>query len=440
MTKIWLLAADTPDYTAWVRASTGRLCIDVADCASDTARPGVQTLITDALSCGISLASGGADLDRTLLSRLTLEDVHRMVASMANLGSAEISFRGGDVALGSIWSQGGKDSTPFRTNGSMMFPATTTNIEHVPWSYMHNGVRQPCELTHDGWVRILPPSSLDGVDHLMSLTQLEHEWCLEMGKHWIAQANYASCVNERSDSHFIASSVRFRFTMWHAPEREFTLRGTFMTDAPSDDLYLFIACLQVHMVDAHLRVTVPPPDAAFYWSLDPQGLTRLTAEMAEEFCVPQVLFQCEVLGPAWTASDYALVRQFHIAKGFDPNSQDAAIRLGYPLVKTDAMPMQMGKVDMTALKDARHVLRTYPRNPHIDEPQTCKHCTCIRAFLSDINSLFAAAAPISSPSRRAYENGEAAFNLYLFYALLVGVCMGSGLKYLHSHDITRLLL
>jgi hypothetical protein len=34
---------------------------------------------------------------------------------------------------------------------------------------------------------------------------------------------------------------------------------------------------------------------------------------------------------SWDADVYAALRQFHRAKGFDPDSQDVAQHLGYPL-------------------------------------------------------------------------------------------------------------
>jgi hypothetical protein len=39
----------------------------------------------------------------------------------------------------------------------------------------------------------------------------------------------------------------------------------------------------------------------------------------------------EVWGKSWDASVYTGLRQFHQAKGFDPDSQDVARHLGQPL-------------------------------------------------------------------------------------------------------------
>ncbi|KAJ7438188.1 hypothetical protein B0H11DRAFT_2254776 [Mycena galericulata] len=41
----------------------------------------------------------------------------------------------------------------------------------------------------------------------------------------------------------------------------------------------------------------------------------------------------DVSGVSWDSSIYVGLRQFHEAKGFDPDSQDAALHLGHPLLK-----------------------------------------------------------------------------------------------------------
>ncbi|KAF8146349.1 hypothetical protein K438DRAFT_524909 [Mycena galopus ATCC 62051] len=75
-------------------------------------------------------------------------------------------------------------------------------------------------------------------------------------------------------------------------------------------------------------------DAHAYWSLDPSGTPRLS--LAESikcgFPAPQLKLRVSVCSWKWYPS-YAL-RQFHLAKGFDPDSQDVAIHLGYPLYQT----------------------------------------------------------------------------------------------------------
>ncbi|KAJ7706603.1 hypothetical protein B0H16DRAFT_1258642, partial [Mycena metata] len=68
-----------------------------------------------------------------------------------------------------------------------------------------------------------------------------------------------------------------------------------------------------------------------YWSLDPEGIEALSTEEAVRLGFPPFQLSTTVSGQYWEASVYAGLRQFHQAKGFDPDSQDVARHLGHPL-------------------------------------------------------------------------------------------------------------
>ncbi|KAJ6522046.1 hypothetical protein B0H19DRAFT_900630, partial [Mycena capillaripes] len=65
-----------------------------------------------------------------------------------------------------------------------------------------------------------------------------------------------------------------------------------------------------------------------YWSLDPVGVDRLTAEEATELGFPSIRLNSTIDGVSWDATVYAGLRRFHKAKGFNPDSQDVARYLG----------------------------------------------------------------------------------------------------------------
>ncbi|KAJ6555902.1 hypothetical protein B0H19DRAFT_1262035 [Mycena capillaripes] len=73
------------------------------------------------------------------------------------------------------------------------------------------------------------------------------------------------------------------------------------------------------------------PECPAYWSLDPVGLERLTADQATELRFPSLRHDTTIGGRSWDANVYAGLRQFHKAKGFDPDSQDVAKYLWQPL-------------------------------------------------------------------------------------------------------------
>jgi hypothetical protein len=54
-------------------------------------------------------------------------------------------------------------------------------------------------------------------------------------------------------------------------------------------------------------------------------------EDATRLGFPSISLSMNVLGKSWDVSVYAGLRQFHQAKGFDPDSQDVARHLGKPL-------------------------------------------------------------------------------------------------------------
>ncbi|KAJ7602527.1 hypothetical protein FB45DRAFT_773575, partial [Roridomyces roridus] len=73
------------------------------------------------------------------------------------------------------------------------------------------------------------------------------------------------------------------------------------------------------------------PGSLWFWSLDPNGQPRLSVEEAESHGFPSVEMQMKVLGLSWDASVYEALREFHTAKGFDPDSQELAIHMRLPL-------------------------------------------------------------------------------------------------------------
>ncbi|KAJ7882654.1 hypothetical protein B0H13DRAFT_926800 [Mycena leptocephala] len=110
-----------------------------------------------------------------------------------------------------------------------------------------------------------------------------------------------------------------------------------MADAATDQVYLFLFPPQVDVVDNLLTVTNPLDTEKYYWAFDPAGLDRLTHERAEDIGLPAVEFSIYLEGGRWDERDYDMIHDFHVAKGFDPYSQDAAIAMGQPLIDIEEM-------------------------------------------------------------------------------------------------------
>ncbi|KAJ7340597.1 hypothetical protein DFH08DRAFT_811810 [Mycena albidolilacea] len=73
------------------------------------------------------------------------------------------------------------------------------------------------------------------------------------------------------------------------------------------------------------------PECPAYWSLHPSGIERLSWEDAARLGFPRIGILEYAQGHSWDSSVYEGLRQFHQAKGFDPDSQELALHLGQPL-------------------------------------------------------------------------------------------------------------
>jgi hypothetical protein len=133
-----------------------------------------------------------------------------------------------------------------------------------------------------------------------------------------------------------------------------------MADAPTNTVYLFLFPPQADVVDGQLLVTNPPDTEKYYWAFDPAGLDQLTSEMAEDFGLPTVEFSIYLESWRWNERDYDMVRDFHIAKGFDLYTQDAAIAAGYPLIDIEQMKKFIPRVSFYSSNITTHSLMTVP--------------------------------------------------------------------------------
>ncbi|KAJ7051914.1 hypothetical protein C8F01DRAFT_1173650, partial [Mycena amicta] len=68
---------------------------------------------------------------------------------------------------------------------------------------------------------------------------------------------------------------------------EFTLAGTFMTNAPTDDIFLFLS----NIADATTNgFTIPSLQNSYYWSRDSAGLQPLCLEEMDLYTPPEIIF------------------------------------------------------------------------------------------------------------------------------------------------------
>ncbi|KAF7374297.1 hypothetical protein MSAN_00312900 [Mycena sanguinolenta] len=142
---------------------------------------------------------------------------------------------------------------------------------------------------------------------------------------WLAQANYIlnqlKIVSNHEDYKYIDN-------VW------FCLDIGLPTQIPPDG-YLFV-CLPKDFETGPMSYQWPHHPA--YWSLDPYGDNPLSHENASSLGFPPITLNTFVGASYWDETVYAGLRKFDECKGFNPESQDVAKKLGYPLYEvSDAM-------------------------------------------------------------------------------------------------------
>ncbi|KAJ7207680.1 hypothetical protein C8J57DRAFT_348073 [Mycena rebaudengoi] len=115
------------------------------------------------------------------------------------------------------------------------------------------------------------------------------------------------------------------------------------------------------------------PDCPAYWSVDPSGVDPLRMEAAHHRFL-SVDLTTTIEGWSWDATVYAGLRQFHQAKGFDPDSLDLARDLGSPLYQISEKhcddDTEKGSVPMNKLETSPHATIECSGIDAGEEPET----------------------------------------------------------------------
>ncbi|KAJ7714431.1 hypothetical protein B0H16DRAFT_1742624 [Mycena metata] len=166
----------------------------------------------------------------------------------------------------------------------------------------------------NGWTRLFPHSFYPIVAHLTFRVRKQDILA------WLSQANHIfKCLQITSNfsDHVLLSTISIHLQI--QPILETIPTG-----------YLFL-CPPNHFRTGSASFT--SPDYPAYWSLDSSVVERLSAEEAMHLGFPSFEFKSRVSGLYWEDKIYAGLRQFHASKGFDPDNQDLACHLGYPLYR-----------------------------------------------------------------------------------------------------------
>ncbi|KAJ7848724.1 hypothetical protein B0H14DRAFT_3671391, partial [Mycena olivaceomarginata] len=161
---------------------------------------------------------------------------------------------------------------------------------------------------------------------------------------WFAQVNYIFSLLKVGSNHedYSVSSSSCLCHIYHSPcqpvtelvhQVEISIRISKATHNPPDG-YLFV--WSPEPFEAGPTLIHWSADAA-YWSLDPSGSNKLSHEESSRLGFPSIELRINVYALSWDETVYAGLRKFDECKGFDPESQDVARELGYPLFKVDVL-------------------------------------------------------------------------------------------------------
>ncbi|KAJ7874158.1 hypothetical protein B0H14DRAFT_114617 [Mycena olivaceomarginata] len=166
------------------------------------------------------------------------------------------------------------------------------------------------ELMADGWT-VSSQNDIVGTKASVTFRTLD-------GAFWPSQANHIFTTLQISSDlqhYVVVGDIRFELSVSTA---EGNMTRGFLFLCPPEDFQIG-------------ETSFKWPDRPAYWSLDRSGVDQLTLEDAVNLGFPSFRLSTQFRGYSWDPSVYAGLRQFHQAKGFDPDSQDVARYLDHPL-------------------------------------------------------------------------------------------------------------
>ncbi|KAJ7768012.1 hypothetical protein B0H14DRAFT_3165120 [Mycena olivaceomarginata] len=312
--------------TAWIRLSTGKLCLDIGDGVKPCwkVRSDLLSYYTPAELPSFKLVED--ELHAKLLRVLKFDEFYAMFAiSSRQYFGYDLPSSTESITLPSLWISG--HWADFKSGQPLAIPfpnhVTLNEIYMQPWG----GYPLQNESMPTGWTRVEYQGNPNPESHhLAAYGGIEDHAESNVVKWWLSQQGYVhkhlqGVIVADVPLHFI-TGIHF-YCILDQQLDGFTLRGTFMTDAPSS---------KVEVLDGQLTIINPPDAEKYYWAFDPAGLNQLTHEIAEDIGLPTPEFTIVLRGLFLEEKETKLIHEFHAAKGFNLESQDVAIAMGYPLL------------------------------------------------------------------------------------------------------------
>ncbi|KAJ6559408.1 hypothetical protein DFH09DRAFT_1316717 [Mycena vulgaris] len=287
----------------WIRRSTGRLCADLIPSNIYHWYSGAGGIVAGA-SLGIT-SLDALSHEEAAIDALTLQEYHSI----------------------SYWHMSHTRSISLSTSITMTLAAIiyldssdqledAVEIAVLPQIEVNNHGWNICgvvgEVMQDGWTRYESSDVSDCIIELLCTYPRTSEA-------WLSQANYVFSrlgITSNFEDYSIVDNIYFDITI--SPTTEEDPPAGFLFLCPADD---------VQTGPASFRL----PDCPAFWSLNSAGIQRLSTEEATQLGFSSIQSTIRTWVESWNPSVYDGLRQFHKAKGFDPESQDVARHLEEPL-------------------------------------------------------------------------------------------------------------
>ncbi|KAJ6566357.1 hypothetical protein B0H19DRAFT_1351802 [Mycena capillaripes] len=273
---------DQRDCTFWIHRSTGRLC---ADLATPHTVPYIYLYESWIETDPKRLHPWNApNKEGMIIESLTLEDYHGICTFHLPRSQIMTIFTHLPVTLGTVVS----------------LPPTNRLENSVGIAFFPNAKAYPRQ-----W-------------RLLDILKLECWLSPSDYESWLTQANYIFSrlhTTSNFEDCVVLDSVEFEVKI--LPNTDEPPTG-FLFLCPGEDFQSGPS-------------SVCWPDFPAYWCLDPSGVERLSAEEATDFGLPSLELTTRVGGYSWDNIVYAEIRKFQRVKGFDPESQDIARHVRFPL-------------------------------------------------------------------------------------------------------------
>ncbi|KAF8218338.1 hypothetical protein K438DRAFT_1796691 [Mycena galopus ATCC 62051] len=321
---------DNLENEDWFRVSTGQLCIEIRQHPTnfeDEEEPLYSGNTGHRLGSLRILHPSGCITIPDLMRVATIADVLEVLACNGDWNHED--FPHGRLYLGGLY--------PFESYcfGDPLVPplavlplSFTDDLRATPVSrFWDFGYIMP-----NGWTRIClhdlltsqPSSYRDPGDAYFpqSYHCFDSGWVLlpseshttAMGIRWLAHAS--EFIKYPRDEYFLVSGIHLQLKLWYRIDGA-SLRGTFMSDAPADDIYLYIFTPELVQQDGFISIDVPPPHESHYWSFNKDGSEPLSTNELDDILPPKVDLIVTVSGKFWSDEDYKIVEDLKMARGWD---------------------------------------------------------------------------------------------------------------------------